>query len=285
MKKTNLWKRLVLINGLVVVSVVAVFAWFITSDTASVSGFESSISEASYIKVSQDGGETWENGIDGVNLYNMRVISEVSGNGSVFYEPLYGEGDVIDGFSTVDLDDGKYIEKKFTFEADTTQHIYLTNESTVIPSDPNGNKNDAGISRDYIAGAVRIAFFEVTDEGEDLKYIWVPEPTIEYRDGAVYPNGKVEAAYYRQLGTDLNQTDFVSTGGASSGFSGDFLWGDPETDGVVPLLTLETEGKKPVRGEIIVRIWLEGTDRECVKGLHNGNFKVNLKFDKTVGKE
>lgn len=285
MKKTDLWKRVVLINALVAVSVVSVFAWFIMSDVASVNSLSSDVSDAGYIKVSQDAGESWQNGIDEVDLGTMRILTEISGDGETFFEPLYGE-EGIEGFSPVKSSDGKYIEKSFIFETDTTQDVYLTSESVVFPKDTEVNTSaDGNFSRDYIAGAIRVAFFEVTDEGEELRYIWVPNPKVEFTGSSVDSDGDVEESYTYQSGTELDQIQSVFTNGDDSGMSGKFLWGDPETDGAVPLISLTTENKAPVRGELLVRVWLEGTDRECVKGLHNGRFGINFKFDKLIGKE
>lgn len=286
MKKTNLWKRFVLIDALIVVSLVAVYAWFIMGDTASVSGMDEQVIDAGYIRISQDGGDTWEDGLD-LDLGTAGIVHEMSGNGLDLYEPIYGMYN-IEGYEKTDNDE-YYIEKTFTFESDISQDVYLSDESFLRPSDLTKNFSDEGdFSCDYIAGALRVAFFEVTEHGYTPLCIWIPNPSIEYTGKGVNENGSVEDYYSYQIGTGVGDTVSIPTGGIMNGISnsddGLFIWGTPEQTDVKPLLSFSTENNRPVRKSIMMRVWLEGTDRECVRALRNGKFKMYFKFE-TTGKE
>lgn len=285
MKKTGIWKRIILVNGLVSLLVVSVFAWFIMSNTASVNTLEEQVVEADYIRISRDGGVSWENGLD-IDLGELGVVHEMSGDGLTLYEPVYGMYD-IDSFLEAD-EQSCFIEEVFTFETDISQTVYLSNDSFVSPSDPTGNFSTVGdFSRDYIAGAIRVAFFSVDEEGEYTPiYIWAPNPTIEFSGTTVNVNGTVEEYYRYKTGPLESDTKSIPTEGAENGISdnGGFVWGDPEQDGVLPLISFVTENKVPVTGSVAMRVWLEGTDRECVSALCNGKFNMYFSFD-TVGKE
>jgi len=279
MKKTGLWKRFVLVDSLVVISIIAAYAWFIMGNAASVKKIDEKVADAGYVKISDDDGETWNNGLD-IDLGTAGIVREMSGNGLELYEPVYGMYD-IEGY-TLATSDTYYIEKVFTFETDTTQELYLTAESFLKPANTSENLSSMGnFSRNYIAGAVRVGFFEVTDEGEyEPVYIWVPNPGICFNGDGVTENGAVEEYYAYQAGTGVEDIVTIPTGGAENGISDDggFVWGSPIQENVKPVLSFSTENRAPVTKKLMVRVWLEGTDRECVKALHNGEFSMYFKF-------
>lgn len=282
---TEFWKRFVIVDGLVVILIVSVFAWFIMADVASVTSLDQQVSDAGYIRISDDGGVNWHNGLD-IDLGSAGIIREMSGDGLDLYTPVYDINGIIGYEKSSDL---QYcIEKEFLFETDMTHNLYLGESSFVMPADVNGNISAEGnFSRDYIAGAVRVGFFNVSADGElEPVYIWAPCSAIQYADGVVTANGAVEDVYRYQTGTDMQSVHEIVTGGAANGISddGSFVWGTPAQDGVKSLLNFEVNDTAPIQKKLVVRVWLEGHDRECVKALHNGNFKMYFDFE-TVAQE
>lgn len=290
MKNKVVLKRMLVINSLLLVLAVAVYAWFAMWDHANVQNMNSLVTQAGYVRISGDNGATWDNNLT-LNLGEANVLGELSGNGLQLYQPNYG----VSGIDRYRLytDQELYIEKTFTFESDLTQDLYLTKRSFVVPADVTGNFSAYGsYSRDYIAGAIRVAFYDVTNAAQPkLIYLWAPNTTyefIEYVDdeteetiSMVDENGDVEANYTYQVGTAVEQTVVIPTNGAVNGVSedGTFLWGSPSQQEAKPLISFTTQNGEAVRQKLMVRIFLEGSDRECVRQLHNGKIRVFLEFD------
>ena len=278
------WKRFVLVDGLIVILVVSAFAWFIMAEQASVTMLDQKITDAGYIKISDDGGNTWHNGLE-YDMGSAGIIREMSGDGLALYTPVYGM-DGIEGYEE-SVDSEYCLEKEFVFETDMTHELFLGENSYVVPADINGNYSAEGnFSRDYIAGAVRVGFFSVSDDGElEPIFIWAPTPGIEFKGNSATSFGITEEVYRYQTGTDVDDVYEIPTGGAESGISddGNFVWGTPVQDGIKPLISFSADSK-PVQKKLVVRIWLEGHDRECVKALHNGFFKMYFDFN-TVAEE
>ncbi len=290
MKNKQFLKRISLVVTLLLVLAVSTYAWFAMWDHANLQNMNSLVTEAGYVRISGDNGATWDNNLT-LNLGEANVLGELSGDGLKLYQPNYG----ITGIDRFRLytEDKLYIEKTFTFESDLTQNLYLTKNSFVMPADVTGNFSAYGnYSRDYIAGAIRVAFYDITNAAQPkLIYLWAPNSTYEYTEyvdaeteetiSTVNETGNVEANYTYQVGTSLEQTVVVPTNGAVSGVSedGTFMWGSPSQTEANPLISFTTQNGEAVRQKIMVRIFLEGSDRECVRQLHNGKIRVYLEFN------
>lgn len=279
MKRKVLWKRILVINSLLMVLAVAVYAWFAMWDHAGVSSLLMQSDEAGFIQISQDGGQTFHDNLT-LNLGESTALGELSGNGLTFYQPNYGMSG-IDGYKLY-TESELYLEETFVLRTDRTQSIYLTKNSFVAPADLQGNTSAYGdYSRDYIAGAIRVGFYEVPENGTpQLIYIWVPNSQYEFLGSGVTTEGTAESAYTYQIGPSLQQIATVETGGEANGVSadGNFVWGALNQQAVKPLLSFTAENGAVVQKNLMVRIWLEGSDRECVRQLHNGKFRVYLDF-------
>ena len=88
MKKIPIWKNIVLIISVLVVIILATFAWFVTGPWAEVWGMDVDVKGASFIQISSDEGESWTEDLELEVGLNDR-IKEISGNGETLFAPVY----------------------------------------------------------------------------------------------------------------------------------------------------------------------------------------------------
>lgn len=299
MKKVPIWKNVILLVSVLVVIIIATFAWFFTRPMTSVDKMTVHVGKATYLQISGDNGNNWSDDLNvefGVN----RNFKEISGDGSTFYAPVYENiADKSGGFSTQivsfeQVDQGeKYYEEVFEFRSDTAQNIYLAPESYVASVDEQGNS--------YIDGAIRVAFFELDDQGaEILKCIWAPNSMVEYSaaTNSFTRDGNVESYYYYQktiypvdpdlLGTGVNNTNIATISTANTDAFGcgynathKFMWtnGENMPSNAPALLTMENADEDNLyHKKMKIKVWIEGYDRECVSLLSGQRFNMMLQF-------
>ena len=283
-------KRTSVVVALILVLVIAVYAWLAMWDHANLQNVDMSIIEAGYIRVSEDDGATWDNNLT-LDLGEANVLGELLGDGLNLYQPDYG----VSGIDSYRLytDRELFIEKVFTFETDHTQSIYLAPDSYISPADLNDNLSAYGqYTRNYIAGAIRVGFYDITNPAlPQLIYLWAPNSTYEFTEtvdaeteeaiSMVNENGSVEDAYTYQTGVSVDQMVVIPTNGNTSGVSenGAFVWGSPAQQAAKPILSFTTQNGKPIQKKLMVRIFMEGSDRECVRQLHNGRIRAYFNFN------
>lgn len=296
MKKIPVWKNVILIVSVLVVIIIATFAWFYTGPSATVNDLIVHVGKATYVQISGDEGNNWSEDLDmeiGIN----KNFKEISGDGSSFFAPVYEVQYVNGGFSTQLVSFRKvneneyYYEQILNFRADTVQNVYLAPESYVTAVDVQGNS--------YIDGAIRVAFFELDENGnETLKYIWAPNSTVEYsaETNSFTREGSVEPYYYYQrsltpvdpgtLEESNSDVAKISTDGTDEAGCGyneayKFMWtsGQNMPVNAPPVLTVDASGEdNHVYKSLRVRVWLEGHDRECVSLLSGQKFTMKLQF-------
>lgn len=287
MVKKGILKNILIVGGLCVILVVATLSWFVFNDGAELGSMDVNVISAAYIKISKDEGLTWDNNLE-LDLGTIVSLRETTGDGMTFFEPVYNGVDSIDGY-VQSANENVYFESTFSFKTDRDQRLYLTDESYIIPADSNSNiknKSEFGnYSKDYIAGAIRVGFFEVTDEGEYLPvFVWVPNTGICFDSARnlVLEDGPVEEFYSYYANGEEPGFEKVMTNGQPSGMSDIFVWGSLEQEGIKPVLIFDKENDADSDGsitkKIAVRVWVEGTDRECVRALYEGKFKMFFKF-------
>ena len=294
MKKIPVWKNVVLISSILVVFVIATFAWFYRGNTANTNGFEAEVTDARFIQISGS-GDNWSDSVDmeiGVN----KGFREISGDGISFFVPDYDDVENPDGglskqiitFNRVKGSDYHY-EQVLYVRADAVQEIYLSPKSSVSP-----------VNASYIDGAIRVAFFELDEnDNEILKFVWAPNSRVEYsaQTNSFTRDGSVEPYYYYQKSTtpvsvenleELNgDVAMISTEGTDNNGCGynpkyKFMWsnGNNLPDNAPSLLTIDGSGEdKNFYSRIKVKVWLEGHDRECVSLLSGQKFTLKLQFD------
>ena len=288
MTKKNIWKNVIIIGGLLTVLAVATFSWFVFNGSGEVGTLDANVVDAAFIKVSKDEGLTWDNNLE-LDLGTVVTLRETTGNGVDFYEPVYDGVDSIGGY-VKSANENVCYESQFSFKTDANQNLYLTNESYIIPADTNSNNKNfsefGNYSKDYIAGAIRVGFFEVTAEGEYIpSFVWVPNTKIQFdrENNRIVEDGSVEDYYSYYADGEEPGFKKVMTNGQESGVSDIFVWGSLEQNDVKPVLkfdksTDEVSDDGNMVKKIAVRVWVEGTDRECARELYEGRFKMFFKF-------
>ena len=273
-------------------------AWFLINDEVSVEYGNSIFCEAGdslEISLVENGvANRWTSAID----YSAGKFTtvDISGNGLNLYRPAEIDenqqpSNFTQAVSTMEnSNDYDYIEMEGAFRSVSKMNVYLSEESFIAPVNPDDtNSNIYGkFSRDYIAGAMRVA---VIDES-GLKMLWAPNSqyqliqnangTYDFKSGA---NGDStpESSYYfygedetgKLVKQEFSADDYadkkivIDSTGASKGNTGNspaLVSLMPEGDG--------THAQKTVK----IRIWFEGTDREAHQALAGGNVNIKLKF-------
>ena len=297
MKKIPVWKNVILLVSVLVVIMIATFAWFITSKEAAMVSTMVHVGKASYLQVSGDEGNSWSEDLDleiGVN----DNFKEISGDGRTFFAPVYDVvGDFDTGYSTQIVsfntvtESEKYYEQIFEFRTDVEQDIYLSPESSVTSVSEQGNA--------YIDGAIRVAFFELDANGnETLKCIWAPNSAVQYSaaTNSFTREGRVEPYYYYQksakpvdsatLNSTTSDLAVISTAGTDANGCGynqayKFMWsnGQKLPKNAPAILRMDELGEDGnIYKKLKVKVWLEGHDRECVSLLSGQKFTMKLQF-------
>ena len=297
MKKIPIWKNVTLIVSVFVIIIVATFAWFYMGERANVDPFDVQVGKAGYIQISGDKGNSWSEDLNmeiGIN----NNFKEISGDGSSFFAPVYDFVENVNGgFSTqlvsFDKINGNeyYYEQTFDLRADAVQKVYLAPDSYVTAVDVQG--------KGYIDGAVRVAFFELDEDGnETLKCIWAPNSAVEYsaETNSFTREGSVEPCYYYQKSStyvnpdaleasdsDIAKISADGTDEAGCGYNQEykFMWSNGQNlpDNAPSVLTVDSLGEDNLfYKKLKVKVWLEGHDRECVSLLSGQKFTMKLQF-------
>jgi len=293
---------LILYVALLSAAVIATAAWFITSRTASIKTSEDMVITAGQqLEISMaDGSANWGSTLE--TPVPSLSIPDITGNGVNFYFPTTLDSNdmpiMSDASTFTDVSENPngeyYIELKVKFRTAAQTKVYLSNQSQITPKDLNAANDLTGtVSKDILAGAVRVCFYE---EGHpENRMIWIPNDTYQLSstgEGHTFvQNGQREDSYGYLLvgnnqvtshlwGTDDFRAGKVIVGTtalASPAKTVDEVAVPAMTNGGAPLLTFDG-GTEMVEKTLVIRIWLEGTDREAVTDLVGGQFSYNLDF-------
>ncbi|MBE6605018.1 MAG: hypothetical protein E7639_04875 [Ruminococcaceae bacterium] len=247
-----------------------------------------------------------------------KACPDITGDGTHFYFPTtLDTSDMPDLNDTEtfiyinDQDNAEeyYIQVKLKFRTALPMDVYLSNTSQVYPEDLNTPDDLSGsISSDVIAGAVRVGISEITvDENgkeiETLKSIWIPNDRYQLipptEDASISFNESGEREQYGYLSPDNgvwdeNTTSMVQRYWTEMDYaSGRVLVGNGQlaseattsgsqnvpamANGGIPLLSFNGSGTMEEK-VMVVRIWVEGTDREAHTNLNGGRIKYSLNF-------
>ena len=88
MKRIPIWKNLILIGSVLVIIIVATLAWFYTGPTGTVEGIILGVGKATYVQVSDDEGNNWQEDLN-VEIGINDIFKEISGNSNSFFAPAY----------------------------------------------------------------------------------------------------------------------------------------------------------------------------------------------------
>lgn len=312
MKKKILLSSAILLVALLITLSTSVYAWFNINTTVSVEELEISVETDKSLLITDDPTGSWYTSVNlSYVLDGKKISADVSGGASGTFYTIYGEhysaeNPILYQYAKSNKDvatgaDFDFLELDLYFKAENPCNVYLSNQSSILPKeDPEGlltltgdtaySKSDYGpFSKNYIAGAVRVGVWEVKEvegvETEEFKFIWIPNQNYEL----INPSGTTQNYTFNPDGVlDPNQNYIASATDNGDGtfssavvssydadtikyFNSNFTTGEAT---VASLVTLSDDA----RAHIIVRIWIEGTDRESHAALSGGDFITNLLF-------
>ena len=225
----------------------------------------------------------------------------VTGNGQ---QLLASKTDTISetsGFDDVTGDTSYHIELRIFFKTASKMEIFLAKDSYVSgvenpTQDEYARQSQFGdFSRDAIAGAVRVAFLSsdgVDGSGKEiltLRSVWVPNDYYYlHYDGetalfAIDDEYRESKTGYRYYYLDENghvqQYEYTEDDYANGVLSvrADQMAGRGMINQSVPLLSFENDETAQAK-ELVIRIWVEGTDREADEALKGGMLKYVFSF-------
>lgn len=291
---------------ILLMAISASLSWFIFNRTVTVENQgDMQIIAGSRLEISVDGGHEWGDYFP-ITIEDPNY-PDITGDGKTFYCPMFLDANdkVFHDVSTfrevtAENENLYLITIRIKFKTAAKTSVYLSSESfvrgkemTIITDE---NKSLYGnISRDAIAGAVRVAFVEELEGGtEVVKNVWIPNDTYQlgydaYGRATFTPNGLRESNYgYLSInGATVmthayNPEDFGNRL-VTLGSGADVLatLSSDESSAMIndskALLTFD--GMSGMQEKtLIVRIWVEGTDREADKALVGGRMEYKLHF-------
>lgn len=295
-------KKRIIFSSICVILLLALvggtLAWFFVNEEVTVNYGNSIFCEAGdslEIALVQNGTTTrWSSSID----YSAGEFTTVDITGDGFN--LYRPSEIDENQQPVDfvpavssLEDSwhyDYVELEVAFRSVSKMNVYLSDESFISPVNPvdDGTNIYGRFSRDYIAGAMRVA---IVDE-DGLKMLWAPNSQyqlIQNANGTYAFNsgelgGSVAESDYYYFAEDedgnLVQKKVSAEEYASKKFVVDGTGSMKEDTGnSAALATLNPASEGAYAQQTIkIRIWFEGTDREAHQALAGGNVNVKLKF-------
>ena len=303
-ENTKRYVKLSILLYIVILSValVGTLAWFLFEQSATIKTEEDSrIIAGEYLEICFDDGDDDPNndkwGID-VSVSNSAQFPDVSltPDGTVWYPVSLEEDDgLIYGeagrgvYENVTGLNGYLVKIPLKVRASTGINVYLDQSSKLEGVDL--EKTDASgvdgsvFSRDAVAGAARVAFFDESG----AKMVWVPNERYELissSEGAlnIVYDGNPEDEYKY-----LNVVDGIVNEGSEYGtwdsdliaLGTDKLASDGNTNEATPLLEFTKAGEEK---KLVIYIWIEGSDREANTVLSGGSFKYDLKLTGIVEK-
>ena len=304
-QSTKKYFKLSLILYVVILSlaVVGTLAWFIFNKSVHVSPEEDAeISAGKNVEICiNDGSDQWGNSIKLQNTGKMPDVS-MTPDGVFWFPTLLDENDeIITGengkglYSNVTEANGYFVKIPLKVKANKALNVYLDSESFVkgvaIEKD---TTDDQTTSKDAIAGAARVAFFERTsDGGKELKTIWEPNEKYQLVVGnggdpsVIFDGAKMDMMYLNVEGDTVPEdaqtiawktehSNLLSVG-ENALVSRNVLADGTEHIDVKEakvLLKFEAAGEK----EIDIYIWIEGTDRESKTLLSGGSISYEIKL-------
>lgn len=297
MKLKNRTKLIVSIMLTLLLIVSISVSWFFTSNDVEVNHGSTIQCEAgNSLEISLDGGKTWSGRVD-YNTVSPKII-DITGDGVNLYRPkVIDELAQPQSFVTASKIDeegnGDYIELEVMLRSASKMNIYLSGESAITPVSTSSQQfNPYGnFSKDYIAGAVRVAVVEEVNNTEELRLLWAPNPNYQLSLlNGVYSfseGGSREESYkyyYTPSGdiADLQLATVTRDQYASKQFVFGSTEGTITSTGNSPVLTAldsKAEGENFYTKTLKIRVWFEGTDREADQALSGGWVNMLFKFN------
>ena len=320
-KNTKKYVKLSIILYVVILSaaLIGTLAWFVFQQNAEIStGENSKIIAGEYLEIRRKGENEWFSELKFDSTVQYPDVS-VTPTGDVWYPKSLNNDDTLtsnpDDIEKVNGKEGYFVKLELEVRATQGLSVYLHDDSYVNGVYYMGEDiaQDA-LHRDAIAGAARVGFFEKTEGALNLKTVWVPnenyelsfedkeivkqpaegeegEPVTETKKVAKFnTSGTADSAYKYIYVEDETVKEGEWTDAQLSIGKDELAGGNPQ-DGLLmrnatPILTFKDADEVQ---ELIVYIWVEGTDDESNTLLSGGSIKYSLKFvgipDKKEAKE
>lgn len=287
-ENTKRYIKLSIILYIVILSValVGTLAWFVFKQSATISTEENSkIVAGEYLEICiDDGNDNWVTDIKFDNVAQQPDVS-VTPEGKVWYPISLDENDQLfvgsqgNGvYSDVTDSNGYFIKMNLKVRASRGLDVYLHTDSRV--EGVNMDKTDAlgTFSKDAVAGASRVAFFD--ENG--IVTVWVPNEKYEltFDDNGATGfkfDGAAESEYkYLKVanGTVAANDEYGVWDSDKITVGANALANETSVNEAKPILSFDQAGEK----KLTVYIWIEGSDREANTVLSGGALKYNLKF-------
>ena len=309
-KNTKKYVKLSVILYVVILGAVLIgtLAWFVFEQNAEVAtGNDSKIIAGEYLEIREVGEDEWGSKLEFNATVQYPDVS-VTPDGTVWYPRSLNNDDTltdnVSDFENVTVQDGYFVKLDLEVRATQGLDVYLHQNSSV--SGVNMDKIDAAnsFSKDAVAGAARVGFFEKGDgEALTLKTVWVPnenyeltseektyeKETAEGETGEAATDTRTVYAFSTSGNPDASY-QYVSISGESAtteewdsemlSIGKDALASGTAQDGLyinsaTPLLTFD---KAEQVKKLTVYVWVEGTDDESDTVLSGGSIKFNLEF-------
>ena len=271
---------------------IASYAWFYSGTTTSTT-LETKVNAVNTIEVSLDNGDTW-NSSSGIHIYSNIVFNnETTGDGINMYTASLkdGSGNPISFKTAIANED--YLEFTILFKTTLPTKIFLEKSSKISPTCGIENiigeevprkSSDGDFSRDFISGAVRVAFIE-NDYSQGkyskqnyTKLVWAPNKNYELRETddkyqAITNSTSTQNYNYLKPVTKYTSVE-ASVDNLVDEINASY---DLKNSGGDKYL-LEIGQNEPVYKALTIRVWVEGNDRETVSPLLGGMFDIKLSF-------
>lgn len=202
MKSTRkiIFKNLILLAVVIICVCLVGFAWFVTKTDAEANGLSVKADSGLGLEASFDDGKESPYNTK-LEKYVNTLYPLITGDGQDFFipklnltigEPITEDGSWVSKKDPVANQD--YYEQDIWFRSTQEMELFLRSGDSSVTSDniknqiageTFANKSQFGdFTRDFIAGASRVSFSEVTtdadgNETESLKYIWIPNEEYE----------------------------------------------------------------------------------------------------------
>ncbi len=310
--KKNFKLFMVIFSLMLIVAVVVSFSWFYNLDSVSIdSANNMNVQVGSNLEIAVHGSDIWG---DKLTLNKDISVIDCSGNGVTFYNPAQlDEHNQPVGDLRLVADDqlaSFVIDTYVDIRTSNTLDLYLGSQSFITPiageevevstdgtsGEASTVNNQASPFGDYltgnIAGSVRVAFFEVTYEGEtpvvpaEPIFVWAPNSKFEYNEAAnsFTSSGTRETEYtYYKSGSELytyTREDILGGKFVLAEGSGLCTADSAAAFGVnhsPRLLSFAPQNGFEVK-HLLIRVWFEGTDREANYVFNNGKVDYNFSF-------
>ncbi len=311
--------NLIMVFVLAVSIIIAVLAWFFNSQKANISSIKVDSAAANSVELrvmlnwpdtDDDYDSGWVSGT--INLQSENAVgtfqyaNDITGNGILFARPKKSDGTADPVFTGSDANANWQLESTPVENKDyevidvyvrcnQPSNIYLTTGCSADPVNSNGNQNDYGVSKDYIAGASRIAFVNVAgDSSETVSCVWIPNSTyqLDSTSKAFTENGVPEGTYKyydsdkKQIVSYTNDDNLYSDYGYTTSITdpviNNGMLGNKDSvikvTEVVDAIDKDTNNGFQYQSHFRIKIWIEGTDRETDSVFKGGIFKTIFSF-------